>query len=78
MASHIKIALREHVAFVEECCGHRDAARHFRVSPRFVNDLVILKRETGSLSRAGREILAVASFRRITAGSTAGWHRMAN
>ncbi|CDZ68374.1 ISSpo6, transposase orf A [Neorhizobium galegae bv. orientalis] len=45
------IALRERVvAFVEEGHGHREAARHFRVSPRFVNDLVILKRETGSLS----------------------------
>ncbi|MCJ9670059.1 MULTISPECIES: IS630 family transposase [unclassified Neorhizobium] len=44
------IALRERVvAFVEEGHGHREAARHFRVSPRFVNDLVILKRETGSL-----------------------------
>ena len=44
------IALRERVVtFVEEGHGHREAARHFRVSPRFVNDLVILKRETGSL-----------------------------
>ena len=44
-------ALRERVvAFVEEGHGHREAARHFRVSPRFVNNLVILKRETGSLS----------------------------
>jgi hypothetical protein len=43
------IALRERVVtFVEEGHGHREAARHFRVSPRFVNDLVILKRETGS------------------------------
>ena len=38
------------VAFVEEGHGHREAARHFRVSPRFVNDMVILKRETGSLA----------------------------
>lgn len=45
------IALRERVvAFVEEGHSHRKAARYFRVSPRFVNDLVILKRETGSLS----------------------------
>ncbi len=44
------IALRERVvAFVEEGHGHREAARHFRVSPRFVNNLVILKRQTGSL-----------------------------
>ena len=38
------------VAFVEEGNSHRAASRHFRVSPRFVNDLIILKRETGSLS----------------------------
>lgn len=45
------IALRARViAFVEEGHGHREAARHFRVSPRFVNDLVILKRETGSIA----------------------------
>jgi transposase len=45
------IALRSRVvAFVEEGHGHREAARHFRVSPRFVNNLVILKRETGSLA----------------------------
>ena len=45
------IALRSRVvAFVEEGHSHREAARHFRVSPRFVNNLMILKRETGSLS----------------------------
>ena len=38
------------VAFVEEGHGHREAARHFRVSPRFVNDMVILKRTTGGLA----------------------------
>lgn len=44
-------ALRERVvAFVEEGHTHRAAARHFRVSPRFVNNMVILKRETGALS----------------------------
>ena len=31
------------VAFVEEGHGHREAARHFRVSPKFVNDMVKLK-----------------------------------
>nr|WP_316653162.1 IS630 family transposase [uncultured Gellertiella sp.] len=45
------VELRERViAFVEEGRSHREAARHFRVSPRFVNNLVILKRETASLS----------------------------
>ena len=37
------------IAFVEEGHGHREAARHFRVSPRFVNDMVILKRDSGGL-----------------------------
>lgn len=45
------IALRSRViAYVAEGHSHRAAARHFRVSPRFVNNLVILKRETGSLT----------------------------
>ena len=45
------IELRERVtAFVEEGHSHRAAASHFRVSPRFVNNMVILKRETGSLA----------------------------
>ena len=44
------IELRSRViAFVEEGNGHREAARHFRVSPRFVNDMVILKRGSGGL-----------------------------
>ena len=37
------------VAFVDEGHSHREAARHFRVSPRFVNDMIKLRRETGSL-----------------------------
>jgi hypothetical protein len=37
------------IAFVEEEYGHREAARRSRVSPRFVNDMVILKRESGGL-----------------------------
>ena len=45
------IELRSRViAFVEEGHGHREAARHFRVSPRFVNDMVILKRASGGLA----------------------------
>lgn len=48
------IALRVRVAaFVEEGHSHREAARHFRVSPRFVNNLMILKRATGSGGQAG-------------------------
>ena len=38
------------VAFVDEGHGHREAARHFRVSPKFVNDLIKLRCETGSLA----------------------------
>ena len=45
------IELRERVVgFVEEGHTHRAAAEHFRVSPRFVNNMVILKRKTGSLT----------------------------
>ncbi len=45
------IELRSRViAFVDEGHGHREAARRFRVSPKLVNDLVKLRRETGSLA----------------------------
>lgn len=45
------IELRERVvALVEEGSTHRAAAAHFRVSVKFVNDMVRLKRETGSLA----------------------------
>ena len=40
---------RRVVDFVEEGHTHRAAAAHFRVSIKFVNDMVILKRATGSL-----------------------------
>jgi len=44
------IELRKRVAaFVDEGHSHRAAARHFRVSPRFVNELMKLRRETGGL-----------------------------
>lgn len=44
------IELRERVvAFVDEGHTHRAAAERFRVSPRFVNDMIILRRETGSV-----------------------------
>lgn len=38
------------VDFVEEGNSHRSAAAHFRVSVRFVNDMVKLKGETGGLA----------------------------
>jgi transposase len=45
------IELRERVvAFVKEGHRHRETARHFRVSPKFVNDMVKLRRETGGLA----------------------------
>ena len=37
------------IACVEKGHRHREAARHFRVSPRFVNDAVSLKRASGAL-----------------------------
>lgn len=37
------------VDFVEEGHTHRSAAAQFRVSVKFVNDMVLLKRRTGSL-----------------------------
>lgn len=45
------MALRERaVALVEEGHTHTAAARQLRVSIKFVNDMVRLKRETGSLA----------------------------
>ena len=45
------IELRSRVVdFVEEGHSHRSAAARFGVSVRFVNDMVKLKRETGSLA----------------------------
>lgn len=44
------MALRRRVVdFVEEGHTHRSAAAQFRVSIKFVNDMVILKRSTGGL-----------------------------
>ena len=44
------LALRERVVdFVEDGNTHRSSAAHFRVSIKFVNDMVKLKRETGRL-----------------------------
>ena len=50
MGKPLPIELRERVvAFVEEGHSHRSAAAQFRVSVKFVNDMVILKRATGAL-----------------------------
>jgi hypothetical protein len=45
----IELRLRV-VAFVKEGNSHREAARHFRVSPRFVNNMIILEQSSGSLT----------------------------
>ena len=50
MGRTLPMALRQRVvAFVEEGHTHRAAAAQFRVSIKFVNDMVLLKRATGAL-----------------------------
>lgn len=50
MGKPLPIELRRRVAaYVDEGHGHREASRHFRVSPRFVNNLMKLRAQTGSL-----------------------------
>ena len=50
MGKPLPIELRRRVVdFVEEGQTHRAAAAQFRVSIKFVNDMVLLKRATGSL-----------------------------
>lgn len=49
------IELRERVvAFVNEGNSDWEAARHFRVSPRFVNNMLILHRSSRILRPAGQ------------------------
>ncbi|GHC77287.1 hypothetical protein [Limoniibacter endophyticus] len=68
------IELRERVvAFVNEGNTHREAARHFRVSPRFVNNMMILHRSSGSLSPARQVIRLAASSRPMVNGSASAW-----
>lgn len=50
MGKPLPMALRERVAgYVDEGHTNRQAARQFRVSLRFVNELMKLRRETGSV-----------------------------
>ena len=45
------LEMRERVVgFVDFGHSHRAAARHFRVSPKFVNDMIKLRRDTGGLA----------------------------
>lgn len=47
----IIVAFRKHTLLpLDDCLNALQAARHFRVSPRFVNELMKLRRETGSLA----------------------------
>ena len=73
------IELRERVvAHVEEGRSHRSAAARCRVSVKFVNDMMILKRETGRFSRGRRAMVAgTASWKRCGAGSGRGWRKRA-
>ena len=51
MGKPLPMELRQRVIdFVEEGHTHRAAAAQFRVSIKFVNDMVLLKRMTGSLA----------------------------
>lgn len=51
MGKPLPLELRRRVAaYVDEGHSNRDASRHFRVSPRFVNNLMKLRTETGSLA----------------------------
>ena len=38
------------IGYGDEGQGHHQAAQHFRVSPKFVNDMVKLRRESGGLT----------------------------
>ncbi len=69
------MALRERVvAFVEEAYSHRAAAARFRVSVKFVNDMVVLKPETGGLeARVQGNGGGHGKLGRLQVGSRRGW-----
>lgn len=51
------LELRERVvAFVDEGRTHRSAAAHFRVSSRFVNDMIILRRKPARSCQKRRDM----------------------
>lgn len=77
MGKPLPIELRRRVAaYVDEGHGHREAARHFRVSPRFVNNLIKLRQQTGSLEPrrqghvGGGKLEAHAEFVRLRLAET--------
>ena len=79
MGKPLPLELRRRVvAYVDEGHGHREAARHFRVSPRFVNNLIKLREQTGSLEARRQGHVAAASLSRMRSLSSRGWPRPAN
>ena len=80
MGKPLPMALRERVAaFVDEGHGHREASRHFRVSPRFVNELMSFGARPARWRRGVRVTpRAGASLRRMPALCASGWRRQAN
>jgi len=69
LASELRVRV---VAFVDEGHSNREASRHFRVSPRFVNNLMKLRAETGSIEPrrqghgfGGGKLAAYADFVRL-------------
>lgn len=61
------------VAFVGEGHGQQGAAWHFRVSPRFINDMAILKRESAGLVPKARATTRRASWPLTPFGCATGW-----
>ena len=72
------------VEFVEEGHSHRAAAAQFRVSVKFVNDMVLLKKATGALRAKPQgnggghgKLAGVASWRGWQIGSRVGLRKSA-
>ena len=84
MVTPLPMELRQRVVdFVEEGSTHRATAAHFRVSIKFVNDMVLLKRRTGKLDPKPQDLDAdgfAASVRKALPSSrklsAAGIQRM--
>ncbi len=71
MGKRDPLELRERVvAFVDEGNSHREAARHFRVSPRFVNDMIKLRPALTNLGRRKpRGLVATYGERALAVGA---------
>ena len=85
MGKPLPMELRQRVVdFVEEGHTHRSAAAQFRVSVKFVNDMVLLKRATGALDPKPQgnggghgKLAGVASSRAWRIGSGVGSRKRA-